>query len=171
MPATAASRKNAASMRLPMRRPYRSGNAHTTVSIRPDETRSRSSSTSNATSGRPRRTSLAVPIARWVRWHDHSGMDLDRIVAIFRALRDQRVEYILVGGTAMNLHGFVRATEDVDLFLKIDADNVARLRAALKDVWSDPDIEEITFDDLAGDYPVVRYGPPGEDFVIDIMSR
>jgi len=71
----------------------------------------------------------------------------------------------------MSLHGFVRATEDIDLFLKIEADNINRLRSALKQIWTDPEIDEITIDDLAGDYPVIRYGPPDEDFVIDIMSR
>lgn len=98
-------------------------------------------------------------------------MDLDRVLAVFRALKEEGVDYILVGGAAMNVHGLVRATEDVDLFIKTDAQNIAGLRRALRRVWDDPEIEQITVDDLAGDYAVVRYGPPDEDFVIDIMSR
>jgi hypothetical protein len=26
-------------------------------------------------------------------------------------------------------------------------------------------------EELAGEYPTIRYGPPGEDFVIDLLSR
>lgn len=98
-------------------------------------------------------------------------MELDRVLAVLRALSDQDVEYVLVGGVALNLHGIVRATDDLDLFVRADADNIGRLRTALRVVWDDPDIEQITAEDLGGDYPVVRYGPPDEDFVIDLMSR
>jgi len=28
------------------------------------------------------------------------------------------------------------------------------------------EIEQIRAEDLSGDYPVVRYGPPGEDFAV-----
>jgi hypothetical protein len=45
------------------------------------------------------------------------------------------------------------------------------LKRALRSVWDDPDIAEITGRDLAGEYPTVRYGPPGEGFVIDLLSR
>lgn len=33
------------------------------------------------------------------------------------------------------------------------------------------DIAGITAQDLAGEYPTVRYGPSGEGFVIDLLSR
>jgi hypothetical protein len=81
------------------------------------------------------------------------------------------VDYVLIGGVALNLHGIVRATEDIDLFIRPDEGNVERLRQALRAVWVDPDTEQITAVDLAGEYPTVRYGPPGEEFVIDLLSR
>lgn len=93
------------------------------------------------------------------------------MLAVLKALADEDVEYVVVGAVALNLHGLVRATEDLDLFVRADTGNVERLRAALRSVWDDPEIAQISADDLAGDYPVVRYGPPGEDFVIDVMSR
>lgn len=98
-------------------------------------------------------------------------MEMDRVIDVLRALEAERVQYILVGGAAMNLHGLVRATDDVDLFLRIERDNIDRLRRALRRVWDDPEIDQIVFEDLAGEYPVVRYGPPDEPFVVDIMSR
>lgn len=60
----------------------------------------------------------------------------------------------------MNFHGLIRATEALDLFVRPDPENIERLRRALRAVWADPDIEQITAQDLCGDYPVVRYGPP-----------
>ena len=92
-------------------------------------------------------------------------------IALTRALQRREVEYLLVGGMAVNFHGLVRATEDIDIFVRPTAENVRRLKAALRDVWDDPCIEEITVEDLAGDYPVVRYGPPTGDFVVDLMAR
>jgi len=98
-------------------------------------------------------------------------MDFDKLLALLRAFEHEGVAYVLVGGAALNLHGIIRATEDIDLFVRSDAGNVARLRRALRSVWDDPEIERITADDLSGDYPTVRYGPPGEDFVVDFLSR
>ena len=71
----------------------------------------------------------------------------------------------------MNLQGIARATEDVDLFIRPDWENVQRLTTALRSIWDDPDIDQITLEDLRGEYPTVRYGPPGEDFVIDLISH
>lgn len=91
-------------------------------------------------------------------------MDLATLARLFAALAEKEVAYVLVGGVAVNLHGLVRGTEDVDLFIRPDAENVARLRDALRQVWDDPSIEEIRFEDV-DEYAVVRYGPPDEAFV------
>lgn len=96
---------------------------------------------------------------------------LDDALRLFRALNLAKVEYAVVGGVAMNLHGLVRATEDVDIFVRPSEENVKRLREALHSIWDDASIEEITAEDLCGDYPVVRYGPPEGDLYVDIITR
>lgn len=98
-------------------------------------------------------------------------MDLERALQLFSALDAEGVDYVLVGGVAMALHGLVRGTEDIDLFLRPDPSNVERLRAALRSIWDDANIDEITAQDLCGEYPTVRYGPPGEVFAIDLLTR
>lgn len=98
-------------------------------------------------------------------------MDFEKFLLLLRELERNEVNYVLIGGVALNLHGIVRATEDIDLFVRPAESNVERLKRALRAVWDDPDIDQITAEDLAGDYPTVRYGPPGEDFVIDLLSR
>jgi hypothetical protein len=98
-------------------------------------------------------------------------MDFDKFLEVLRALAREGVDYVLVGAVALGIHGLVRATEDVDLFIRPDGGNVERLKRALRSVWDDPEIAGITAQDLAGEYPTVRYGPPGEGFVIDLLSR
>lgn len=97
-------------------------------------------------------------------------MDRDTVLRLFEALAEEGVDYVLIGGVAVNLHGIVRATEDVDLFLRPDPDNVARLRRALRRVVDDPDVEDITAEDLAGPYPVVRYVSPDARLVVDLIA-
>ncbi len=38
-------------------------------------------------------------------------------------------------------------------------------------MWDDPDIDQITAEDLCGDYAVVRYGPPEGNLYLDILTR
>ncbi len=97
-------------------------------------------------------------------------MEFARFLDLVRALGAAKVEYILVGGVAVNLHGIVRATEDIDFFVRPDPENLLRLKTALRAVWDDPEIDEIQPDDFQT-YPTLRYGPPGERFVIDVLTR
>jgi hypothetical protein len=99
-------------------------------------------------------------------------MDRDEILQALKAFEDAGLRYVLIGATAMGLHGLVRATEDLDLFIEATPDNVDRLRRALKVVYdNDPHIDEISAADLLGDYPAVRYYPPTGDLYFDVMTR
>src|SRR3972149_7420516 len=48
-----------------------------------------------------------------------------------KSLSSHRVEYLLIGGYAVGLHGFPRATADLDVWISIDAGNAARIVEAL----------------------------------------
>jgi hypothetical protein len=99
-------------------------------------------------------------------------VDRDEILRVLRAFELAGLEYVLIGATAMGVHGLVRATEDVDLFIRATAENVERLRAALRASYDgDPHIEQITAADLLGEYPAVRYYPPTGDLYFDVMTR
>ncbi|MCP4130819.1 MAG: hypothetical protein GY754_07540 [bacterium] len=93
----------------------------------------------------------------------------NEFIQVLKALEEQKVDYILIGGFAVFLHGFRRFTEDIDLFIKMIPENVEHLRKALHSVFQDSSINEITLDELT-DYPVIRYGTP-DNFYIDIISR
>ncbi|MCL2419869.1 MAG: hypothetical protein FWD04_11295 [Conexibacteraceae bacterium] len=52
--------------------------------------------------------------------------------ALLRQLHDARVEYILIGGLAVNAWGVIRSTKDVDICPSPDSENLARLAGLLR---------------------------------------
>lgn len=97
-------------------------------------------------------------------------MDFDKLREIADAFNREGVEYILVGGGAINLHGVIRNTEDADFFIRPTKENVERAKRALRTVWDDSSIDEIDADDVCQNYPTVRYGPPDVDYYVDLMT-
>lgn len=71
--------------------------------------------------------------------------------ALLRRLLSARVEFILVGGVAGNVHGLARATYDIDVLYRRSADNLARIVEALAPLE-----------------PYLRGAPPGLPFTFDI---
>lgn len=98
-------------------------------------------------------------------------MDYEATKRVLAALEREGVRYVVFGAAALNLHGLARFTEDLDLFVDPDADNVAGLKRALHAVFDDPHIDEISADDLRGDYPAIQYVPPEGTFHLDILAR
>ena len=94
-----------------------------------------------------------------------------KTLEVIARLNDEGVHYAVIGGVALNVHGLVRATEVLDIFVKPTEANVTALRRALRKVWDDPSIDEITAEDLCGDYPAIRYGPPDGSLPLDILAR
>jgi len=98
-------------------------------------------------------------------------MTVDVVQQVLAALERERVRYVVFGAVALALHGLPRATEDLDLFIAPDRDNIDRLKTALRSVFNDPHIDEISADDLLGEYPAVQYGPPEGTFHVDLLTR
>ena len=90
---------------------------------------------------------------------------------ILAAFEEEGVRYLVFGGAAMNLHGLPRFTEDLDVFIEPTRENVEAVKRALRKVYDDPNIDEISADDLVGEYPAVQYVPPEGDFHVDILTR
>ncbi len=93
----------------------------------------------------------------------------DRFIELLNALNREDVDYVLIGGYAVILHGLPRVTEDIDLFIRPDTDNVNRLKRSLLSVFDDESIGEITLVELER-YPVIRYGSP-DGFYIDLIVK
>lgn len=94
------------------------------------------------------------------------------MLRVLRAFEQEGLEYVLIGAAAMGFHGLVRATEDLDIFLRATPENVERLRRAFRSAYGgDPNVDEISTTDLLGEYPAVRYYPPSGDLYFDVMTR
>lgn len=98
-------------------------------------------------------------------------MDYDLTRKVLEALEREGVKYVVFGAVALALHGLPRATEDLDIFIAPEHDNIERLKAALRSVFHDPCIDDITAEDLLGEYPAVQYVPPSGNFHIDVLTR
>jgi len=57
---------------------------------------------------------------------------------IFAVLQRTGVRYVVVGGVAVNLHGYQRFTKDVDLVIELVADRALRLSKRSKPLGINP---------------------------------
>ena len=93
--------------------------------------------------------------------------DVDSLALLFAGLHRESVEYVLVGGQAVRLNGFVRATEDVDVLLAPGRDNGERIRRALSFLASAKDIDPAWFEPLPnGDVEKIRVA---DDLLVDLL--
>lgn len=56
----------------------------------------------------------------------NDAMNRDTLQLILQRLHDAEVRFLIVGGVAVNLYGYARATQDLDLVLSLAAENVLR---------------------------------------------
>ena|SRR2546427_2255596 len=54
------------------------------------------------------------------------------LIALCRSLNKEGARYLVVGGFAINHHGFIRATEDIDILVDVDPENQRRVKKALE---------------------------------------
>jgi len=93
----------------------------------------------------------------------------ETFLKVIESFERQRVQYVLIGGYAVIIHGFNRFTQDMDICVQMDADNIESLRAALDYVFHDESLMEISAEEIE-QYPVIRYGSP-DGFILDIIGR
>ena len=83
-----------------------------------------------------------------------------------RLLNSHRVEYLLIGGYAVGLHGYPRATADLDVWIAMDPHNAAEIAEAIREFgFATPDLTPQLF--LEPD-KVVRMGVP--PLRIDVLT-
>jgi predicted nucleotidyltransferase len=78
-------------------------------------------------------------------------MDIEDLL---RSLNAHNVEFVIIGATAFPIHGYARATLDIDLFIRPEPRNAGRLLDALRDFGYD--IAEITLEDLLTKKVLIR---------------
>ena len=77
------------------------------------------------------------------------------------------VEYLIVGAHALAAHGHVRATKDLDLWVRPDASNARRVLEALSDFGAP--LRDLTADDLSRKETIFQIGVP--PLRIDVITN
>ncbi len=90
---------------------------------------------------------------------------LDDLLLICEQLNQRQARYIVVGGIAIFQQGLARLTEDIDLLVDADPDNVEKVVDALK-CMPDRASGEVNSDDVLN-YTVVRIN---DEITIDLMG-
>jgi predicted nucleotidyltransferase len=73
---------------------------------------------------------------------------------LLKLLKEHKVRFVIIGATAFPVHGYSRATLDIDLFIDPNETNAKRTRESLKSFGYD--VSDITVDDLLTKKVLVR---------------
>ena len=75
---------------------------------------------------------------------------------MLKCLNKAGVDYIMVGGWAVNLHGYVRATIDLDIWILADLENARKVYAAIGEFGAP--LAGVRPDDFAADGTIFQIG-------------
>lgn len=89
--------------------------------------------------------------------------DLKRLCA---ALNAAGAKYVVIGGFAVNYYGLTRATEDLDLLIDPDPENIQRIKQGLS-ILPDQAAKDLEARDL-GQYSVIRIV---DEITVDLLTR
>ncbi len=93
----------------------------------------------------------------------------DALLRLFSRFRDEAVEYVLIGGQAVRLNGYLRATEDVDVLIKATALNGARVIRAMSFLEASKELSAAWFVPAAdGEIENIRVA---DDLLVDLLFR
>ena len=73
---------------------------------------------------------------------------------LLKLLKENRVKFVIIGATAFPVHGYSRATLDIDIFVKPEKANAQRVLKALKEFGYD--VTDVTIDDLLTKKVLIR---------------
>lgn len=94
----------------------------------------------------------------------------DEHIEVIKLLTKQKVQFILVGGVAVNFHGYSRPTGDLDIWLKPSEENKLKLADCLSKIGIiTEDIEKIKMLDF--DKPSAFHIGNKPPFVIDFLTK
>lgn len=54
--------------------------------------------------------------------------------SLLKEFTDKKLRYLIVGGVAVNLHGYPRFTNDIDILLALDRENLAKMADIMKEM-------------------------------------
>jgi len=93
-------------------------------------------------------------------------MDQDALLKLLGRFQAEGVQYILVGGHAVRLNGFVRSTEDIDILLPSSLDNGRKVIQALGFLPSSTELHAEWFEVPPGEPENIRVA---DELLIDLL--
>ena len=90
----------------------------------------------------------------------------DPLLHLVARFAEEGVEYVLVGGQAVRLNGFVRATEDVDLLVRASRENGERIKRALSFLAAAAELDVGWFEPQAGEIENIRVA---DELLVDLL--
>ena len=91
--------------------------------------------------------------------------DFEQLLAL---LTQYEVQFLVVGGVALGIHGLQRATGDMDIWSRPDAKNAHRLHNALREFGMPLGAFDVQPEDFASPGRVVQFGVPPRR--VDILT-
>ncbi len=85
-------------------------------------------------------------------------------------LAEGGVDFVLVGGVAVTLHGYVRLTEDVDILIESSTTNIQRFLDSLAD-YGEGFARELSLEDFTDEEGAIRIVEETELSQINVFTR
>ncbi|MGC8976528.1 MAG: nucleotidyl transferase AbiEii/AbiGii toxin family protein [Candidatus Ratteibacteria bacterium] len=98
----------------------------------------------------------------------NKGLD-EIFLSICEEFNKAGIQYVIIGGFAMIIHGYPRLTTDIDFFVNPSEENVMRIKKSLFKIFKDKTIEKLNVIDIKK-YSVVRYVSEN-GFCIDFIGK
>ncbi|MGL4575627.1 MAG: hypothetical protein ACRCV9_12665 [Burkholderiaceae bacterium] len=94
------------------------------------------------------------------------AVEQSQLLHLLARFQQEGVKYVLVGGHAVRLNGFLRATEDVDILLPSSIENGERVIRALNFLPSAKELDPAWFESDAEEPENIRIA---DDLLIDLL--
>lgn len=65
---------------------------------------------------------------------------------LLKLLNENEVKYVVIGATSFSVHGYARATMDIDIFIEPSPENIKKVRKALQSFGYD--LEDVSEQDM-----------------------
>lgn len=91
--------------------------------------------------------------------------ELSRVCLV---LKKHNVKYIIAGARACGLHGYVRATEDIDVLIQKSEENILKVIQCIEELY--PHLEKITVQDFIENVVIKIYDEPELDILLSAWS-
>lgn len=90
---------------------------------------------------------------------------------VLSSLNHNKVDYLVIGGIAVGLHGYPRYTQDLDLWLNSESSNIEKLKIAIVGLGYDSTTVEKMFAERPLNHPQpIKLYDDAEFFRVDLMT-